>query len=107
MKVAQSRMGEDIRTLQETLGLVSGCRCPREGAGPSPPHCVTLQPWVSPSVKDTRREEWEGCPKGGAQPTRPGAPHPPLASSAWGGQKWVLLPAGQAGGRGNCVHQPK
>lgn len=36
MKETQSRMGEDIRTIQEMLGLVSCCRCPREGAEPSP-----------------------------------------------------------------------
>lgn len=54
MKAAQSHMGEDIRMLQEMLGLVSGRRCPREGAGPSPPPCPS--PRHPAAVGVTQRE---------------------------------------------------
>lgn len=68
MKATQSRMGEAIRMIQEALGQVSCCLW--EGIGPSLPPCLSrrcpttpaLCPWVSPTVKVTGREEWEGCP---------------------------------------------
>lgn len=48
MKATQSRMGEDIRMIQEALGEVSCCLW--EGIGSSPPPCLSRPCPATPAL---------------------------------------------------------
>lgn len=116
MKAENSRMVEEMQKMQEDFGMVS---CPgilRSCPSLCCPATPALQPLEAPSMKGTRRDEQEGCPrlfmgivgcwvKGSSQPTW----SPPLSFCQHCPREGrsAPLPTGQAGGRGHCLPQTR
>lgn len=103
MKAENSRMVEEMQKMQEDFGMVS---CPgilRSRPSLCCPATPALQPLEAPSMKGTRRDEREGCPrlfmgivgcwvKGSSQPT-------------WSPPTFLLPALSQGGQKGTTAHR--